>query len=202
MRLKGLLLVLVFVLGAGSSAGSAQLPPQPQVPPLPPVPELPEVPPPPPAPDTGNPVEEAKKTVETVKKTVAESPAPGGSGGDGSAPTENRARGAQAGERTGGAQGVLLHCPGEGILGGGVGGSGPTRLDASPSGAALGGVPTGEGVLGIESGNGPDDAAGALKDAALRTGPLALAVFALGALLLLVGLVGGLRALQGRLRSG
>jgi hypothetical protein len=39
-------------------------------------------------------------------------------------------------------------------------------------------------------------------DAAANAGPLVLAVFALGALLLLAGLAGGLKALHGRLRSG
>jgi hypothetical protein len=57
-------------------------------------------------------------------------------------------------------------------------------------------------VLGVEAGEESGGPAAALEEAAARTGPIVLAVFALGALLLLVGLAGGVRALNGRLRSG
>jgi hypothetical protein len=57
-------------------------------------------------------------------------------------------------------------------------------------------------VLGSSASGGSGGPLGAFADAAGYAGPLVLALFVLGALLLLVGLGGGLRALQGRLRSG
>ena len=86
------------------------------------------------------------------------------------------------------------------MLGAGAAGSGGI-LAASPTGV-VGGQPTGEGVLGVATGGESGGPVGAFADAAAYAGPIVLAVFALGALLLLVGLGGGLRALQGRLRSG
>jgi hypothetical protein len=79
------------------------------------------------------------------------------------------------------------------------GGGGGGILAASPP---YGGQPTGEGVLGTAASNGSGGPVGAFVDAASHAGPLVLALFAFGALLLLAGLAGGLRALQGRLRSG
>ncbi len=154
-------------------------------------------------PDATKPVEDVKKAVGNspppVGGTGPVAPAPGGgsgSGGDGSGgsgPAGNR-----AGEGIGSSHGISHHCPGEGILGGG-GGSGGI-LSASTAGV-VGGQPTGEGVLGVATGEsgGP---VGAFADVAAYAGPIVLAVFVLGGLLLLVGLAGGLRALQGRLRSG
>lgn len=206
MRPK-VLLVGALVLAAGSSPSAAQLPP------LPSLPDVPEK------------VDEAKKQLdEGVKKAVGDAeqaageivenaPAPPtrggsggeeGSGGEGGSGSEAPAGPAPAGTRGDGARtddGVArsapIHCPGEGRLGGGAGGGGP--LNASPSSGVAGEVPSGEGVLGIGTGGG--DGAGVLEQAA-RTGPLVLAMFALGALLLLVGFGGGVRALHGRLRSG
>jgi len=208
MRLKGLLL-FAFLLAAGGSPSSAQqLPQLPQLPPLPPLPSVP---------DTTKPVEETKdKVVEDVKKAVDQTgdavgntpaPSPGagssdGSGSEGGGDTvpEPAAGGANQpsdGGGSAGSAGISHECPGEGRLGGG-GGRGPTIL----SGAVVGGLPSGEGVLGVGAGEESGGAAAALEEAAARTGPLVLAVFAFGALLLLVGLAGGMRALNGRLRGG
>jgi two-component system, chemotaxis family, sensor kinase CheA len=158
-------------------------------------------------------VPDATKPIEDVKKAVGNSPPPvggtgpvapapdggSGSGGDGSGgsgPAGNR-----AGEGIGSSHGISHHCPGEGMLGGGSGGGGGGILSAAPAGA-IGGQPTGEGVLGTAAGGESGGPVGAFADVAAYAGPIVLAVFALGALLLLVGLAGGLRALQGRLRSG
>jgi hypothetical protein len=210
MRPK-ILLVGVLAVAASSSPSAAQLPP------LPPLPDIPEK------------VEETKQQLEddvnkavgeakqAVDEAVGQTPAPptdSGSGGEDGAGDEGGTAGgtparpapvgnggvAARSDGAAGSGGISHHCPGEGILGGGAGRSGPTMPDASQSGAVPDGAPTGEGVLGIESG--ADGAAGALEQVAESTGPLVLALFALGALLLLVGLGGGLRALQGRLRSG
>jgi hypothetical protein len=207
MRLKGLLL-FAFLLAAGGSPSSAQqLPQLPQLPPLPPLPSVP---------DTTKPVEETtKKVVEDVNKAVDQTgdavgstptPSPGAGSGDGSGseggggtvpkPAAGGANQPSDGGGSAGSAGFSHECPGEGRLGGG-GGRGPTIL----SSAVVGGLPSGEGVLGIEAGEESGGPAAALEDAAARTGPLVLAVFAFGALLLLVGLAGGLRALQGRLKG-
>ena len=130
-------------------------------------------------------------------------PAPGsgggGAGGDGSDPAANPGPGAQTGAVAGSTDGISHHCPGEGNLGGSGSGSGGGTLAASPPN---GGQPTGEGALGTVSSGESGGPVGAIVDAASHAGPFVLAVFAFGALLLLAGLAGGLRALQGRLRSG
>jgi hypothetical protein len=210
MRLRGLLLVGAFALAAGSSPGAAQLPPPPSLPPLPPLPSVP---------DTAKKVEEdVKKVVEDVKKAVDDNapapggpvggpaPAPGGGGPGSGGGSDGPKRGGPAGsgqERdgaaavrgAGGASAISHDCPGEGLLGGGA-----KKPPATPTGAVLaGGLPTGEGALGVATGSQSGGVTGALSDAAAFAGPLVLAVFALGALLLLVGLGGGLRALKGRL---
>lgn len=211
MRLK-LLLIGALLLAATGSPSAAQLPPLP----LPDVREQVE--------ETTKQVEEdAKKTVddtggavgETLGNTLAPSTGSGSGGEDGSgggratspAPTGSRSRdaspqGGGMGTGTGAGSGTGVPvCPGEGLLGGGVAGNGPSALAGSSPHAGDGGLPPGERVLGAASGGGSDDAASALEEAAARTGPLVLAIFAFGALLLLVGLAGGLRALQGRLRG-
>ena len=122
----------------------------------------------------------------------------GGDGGEaeGSGPAGGQGSGIAAGASSGSSYGISHHCPGEGRLGGGGG-----ILSASPTPFA-GGQPSGEGVLGTATGVESGGPFGAFVDAAAHAGPLVLAVFALGALLLLVGLAGGVRALNGRLRSG
>lgn len=212
MRLKGLLLLVTFVVAAGSPPAVAQLPPLPQlppvpqVPPVPPPPEAPQVPPlPAPLPDVTKPVDEPLPGTPAPAPAPVEGPAApapgsggGGTGGDGSGPAANAGPGAQAGAAAGSTDGISHRCPGEGILGG-TGGSGGGTLAASPPN---GGQPTGEGVLGTGSSGESGGPVGAIVDAASHAGPFVLAVFAFGALLLLAGLGGGLRALHGRLRSG
>jgi hypothetical protein len=154
-------------------------------------------------------VEDVKKAVDQTGDAVGNTPAPspgagsgdgsGSEGGGGTAP-QPAAGGADQpsdGGGTAGSAGISHECPGEGLLGGG-GGSGPTIL----SSAVVGGLPSGEGVLGVEAGEESGGPVAALEEAAARTGPIVLAVFTLGALLLLVGLAGGVRAVNGRLRSG
>jgi hypothetical protein len=204
MRLKGLLLCAFLLAASGSTSSAQQLP---QIPTLPPLPSVP---------DTTKPVEETKdKVVEDVTKAVGQNgdavgntpaPSPGagsgdasgseGGGGAGTQPDAGGANQRSAGGGTAGSAGFSHECPGEGLLGGG-GGSGPTILSSS----VVGGLPSGEGVLGLEAGEESEGPAAALEEAAARSGPIVLAVFAFGALLLLVGLAGGLRALQGRLRG-
>ena len=132
-------------------------------------------------------------------------PAPGGGGGSGpggGGPGGSGPAGNRAGEGIGSSHGISRHCPGEGNLGGGGaagGGGGGILSSSSPDGA--GGQPSGEGVLGVATGAESGGPVGAFVDAAARAGPIVLAVFAFGALLLLLGLAGGARALHGRLRS-